>query len=120
MVFFVLRALGAEDVLPVIDGEGAAILPLGVADFFRRRGVDLEPATLADAGAGFGDGAGPPGDDACGFWAVSRVINAVVVGEGDVKGILAGGDAFWKIADAGLGVGVIVSAEVFLPVLIPR
>ena len=46
------------------------------------------------------------------------MIEAVVVGKGNVEGILAWGESFGEIAIA--GVGVVKTAKVFLPILIPR
>ena len=47
------------------------------------------------------------------------VVEAVVVGQGDVEWIELGSEAFWDIAASGGRVRIVVAAVVLLPVLIP-
>lgn len=120
LVVFIFRAFIAENVFPVVGDEGPAVLPLGVADLASAGAVDLHPAALADALAGFAGDAVPPRDDAGGFGLMCLMIDTVVVGEGDVKGVLSRSESGGEVAGAGLAVWVVVAAEVFLPILVPR
>lgn len=120
LVGFVFRPLFSEDVFPVVGDEGATIFPLSVANFTSFWGVDLNPAAFTDGFSGLASDPVPPGDDASGFRFVHLVVEAVIIGEGDVEGVLSGGgDIGGEVAGAGLGVRVIEAAEVSLPILIP-
>ncbi len=51
---------------------------------------------------------------------MQAVVQAIVVGQGDVEGILFGDESGREVATAGVGIGVIKAAVIFLPVDIPR
>ena len=104
--------------MPVGRSEGTAIFPLGVADFFV--GDDLDPAAFADGLAGAGAVAFEPRNDTGGFAFVRFVIHTVVVRQRDVEGIELWSKGPGDVAAAGRGVGIVVSAVVLLPILIPR
>ena len=117
LVFGVLGLFIAKNILPVVGGKGAAVLPLGVADALV--GDDLDPPSLADCLARAGTVVFEPGNGAGGFRLVGLVVDAVVVGQGDVEWIESGSEVFWDIAASGGRVRIVVAAVVFLPVLIP-
>ena len=117
LVFGVLRLFISKNILPVVGGEGAAVLPLGVADALV--GDDLDPPSLADCLARAGTVVFKPGNGAGGFRFVGLVVDTVVVGQGDVEWIEPGSEAFWDIAASGGRVRIVVAAVVLLPVLIP-
>ena len=117
MVFGVLGLLISKNVIPVVSGERAAVFPLRIADALV--GNDLDPATLADGLAGAGAVALEPGNDAGSFRLVGLVIDAVVVGEGDVKWVEPWRESFGDVAAPGCGIGVVVAAIVLLPILVP-
>jgi len=117
-VLRIFWAFAAEDVLPVIGGEWAAVFPLGVAD--ASAVDDLDPAAFA---AGFTRalvGAFvPPWNDAMSDGVGGAVIEAVVKGEGDVKRVEPWGEGFGAVIEAGFCVRGIVAAVVFLPFGVP-
>ncbi len=104
--------------MPVVCGEGAAVFPLGVADFSAVD--DLDPAAFEGGFAGaFVGSAVPPGDDADGFGLGSAVVDDVVVRECDVEGVELRGEGFWAVVGACGFVGVVVAAVVDLPAGVP-
>ena len=109
----------SEDILPVVSDPWTAILPLGVADFGGLGGVDLNPPTLADCVAGIRIVALPPGDDPGRLRFVVGMIQAVVVGKGDVKWVLLRSEGRRDIAIAGTGIRVVVASVILHPFLIP-
>ena len=60
-----------------------------------------------------------PGDGGGCFGLVRSVVEAVVVGEGDVEGIEFGDEVGGAEAGAGGGVRVVVAPEIFLPLAVP-
>ena len=118
LVFGVLGLFISKNILPVVGSEGTAVLPLGIADALV--GDDLDPPPLADCLARAGAVAFKPGNGAGGFRFVSLVVDAVVVGQGDVERIEFGSETFWNIAASEGPVRIVVAAVVLLPVLIPR
>ena len=117
LVFGVLGLFISKNIFPVVGGEGAAVLPLGVADALV--GDDLDPPSLTDCVARAGTVAFKPWNDAGGFRFVGLVVDAVVVGQGDVEWIESGSEVFWDIAASEGRVRIVVAAVVLLPVLIP-
>ena len=117
-VLCIFGAFAAEDVLPVVGGEWAAVFPLGVAD--APAVDDLDPATFA---AGFPraliGALVPPWNDAMGDGVGGAVVEAVVKGEGDVERVEPWGEGFGAVVVAGFGVRVVVAAIVFLPFGVP-
>ena len=123
LVLGVLGLGGTEDVGPVLRGEGAAVFPLGKAVFPLVE--DLEPLALADGHSRLDHILAEPGDDPGGLRLVLRAADAVVVGQGDVEGVLPGDEvarAEFLIAEVLRPVGglrVVESAVVLLPLCIP-
>lgn len=109
-------SLVAEDVLPMIGAEGAAVFPLGVGDAVAV--ADGDPPAFADGFAFAFEGMAEPGNNAAGF-GFGGAHSDVVVGESDVKGILAGDELDGDVVSAVSGVGVVVAAVVFDPIGIP-
>lgn len=120
LVFGVFGAFVAEDVFVVIGEEGSAVFPLGVADLLGGGAVNLNPTSLANGFTGIGIDSTPPRDDARGFWFMRAMIEAIVVGEGDVEGVESRDKGFGAIAEALRRVGVIVTAEILGPFGVPR
>lgn len=118
LVFGVLGLFIFKNILPVVGSKGATVLPLGVADAIV--GDDLDPPSLTDCLARAGTVAFKPRNDAGGFRFVGLVVDAVVVGQGDVEWIELGSEAFWDIAASEGPLRIVVAAVVLLPVLIPR
>ncbi len=115
---FVLRSLWlgiAKDVGVVIGGEGAAIFPLRVADF--SIADDLEPASLTNGVAWFRIVSFKPRNDASGFGFVLGVVQAIVVGEGNVERVELWGESLREVSVSLFW--VIVSPVIYLPFLIP-
>ena len=117
LVFGVLRLFISKNILPVVGGEGSAVLPLGVADALV--GDDLDPPSLADCLARAGTVVFKPGNGAGGFRFVGLVVDAVVVGQRDVEWIEPGSETFWDIAASEGRLRIVVAAVVLLTVLIP-
>ena len=118
LVFGVLGLFISKNILPVVGGKGATVLPLGVADALV--GDDLDPSSLTDCLARSGTVAFKPRNDAGGFWFVGLVVDAVVVGQGHIEWIKSRSEVFWDIAASEGPVRIVVAAVVLLPVLIPR
>lgn len=89
-----LGAFGAKDVLPVVGAERAGVLPLGVADAVLE--PDGDPAAFADGFLRPLEGLAEPRDDAGGL-GLEALRGDVVVGEGDVKGVLARGEGGGRV-----------------------
>jgi len=115
LVFGSLRLGIAKDVGVVIGGEGAAIFPLRVADF--SIADDLEPASPANGVAGFWAVSFKPRNDSCGFGFVPGVVQAIVVGEGDVERVELWGESQREVSVAPFW--VIEPPVICLPFLIP-
>ena len=117
-VMVVFGAFVTKDVFPVVGGEGPAILPLGVADFFAVN--DLKPAAFACALArAFVWPALPPRDDAACMFTVFLVVQAVVIRKGDVEWVEFRGEGLGPVLDAGAFIRVVVAAVIVLPLGIP-
>lgn len=116
---FITGILGTgitEDVIIVGGVEGATIFPLGIANPFI--GNDLHPAALADRLSWFWIVAFKPWDHSGGLLLMHPVVQAIVIGQCDIKGIELWGEVAREISIAVFR--VIVSPEIFLPILIPR
>ena len=89
-----LGAFVAKDVLPVVGAERAGVLPLRVADAVLE--PDGDPAAFADGVLRPLVLLGEPRDDAGGL-GLEALRGDVVVGEGDVKGVLARGEGGGRV-----------------------
>ena len=119
LVHFVLGGLLTEDVFPVVGDPWSAIFPLGVANFFCFRGVNLDPSALADGVTRLGVVAIPPWNDPLGLGFVVGVVEAVVVGERDVKRILFRREGRGDKAITRGRIRIVVSSVIFCPFLVP-
>jgi len=110
-------SFGAEDVTPVVSGPGAAVFPLGVTGFASE--VDFYPASFADGTASFSVAALKPRDDFKGFRFGAAVVEDVVVGEGDVEGVLFRSERAREESVALGTVGVVIAAVIIGPFRVP-
>lgn len=120
MIFLILRSLIPKDIGPVIGDKGTTVFPLRVAGFAGFWAVDLKPPAFANAFARSGDASLPPGNDSCRFGLVLGVVEAIVVGEGNIEGVLLRNKAGGQEPGAKLRVGIVVSTKVRLPICVPR
>jgi len=118
-VLGVFWLLVAKDVCVVGGIKGTAVFPLGKAVFFGLGRDDLNPAPFADGLAGFWGVSLEPRDHAGGFRFVIGVVQAVVVGEGNIEGVLLWSEIFRQIPTASALFGVIEAPVVLHPLLIP-
>jgi len=107
----------AEDVLPVVGPERAAIAPLRVADL--SRGVaNFNPLIPADGLAVFNKCFLEPGDDLFGF-GLEFIVGEIVVGKRDVERVLPGDKLGGKETCAMGGKRIVEPAEAADPIVIP-
>ena len=71
------RSLSFENVLPVINGEGADVFPLGVGD--ASLVMDGDPAVVTDRDAGAPVAVPEPGNDLGGFRSVLPAFDQIVL-----------------------------------------
>jgi hypothetical protein len=112
----VLGAGIAENVVMVIGDEGAAVLPLRVGD--AAAVADGDPAALADRLADALERFAEPGDHTAGL-GLGRAAGDIVVGEGDIEGVLARDEILGKKVAPGGGIWIVVTAEIFVPIFVP-
>ena len=106
-----LRAFVAENVSGMVGAKGAGVFPLGIADAVSA--ADSDPSALADGMVG---GAGilmEPGDDPLGL-GLAALGGHIVVGKGDVEGILARDEITRDERAEAVGAFVSVGAAVVL------
>lgn len=108
----------SKDILPVIGGEWAAVFPLRVTDSFAVN--DLNPTSFTGCFSWpFIGAAIPPWDHTAGCGMVICVVEAIIVGEGDIKWVEPWDKRLGTILDTSRFVWVVESAVVLLPLRIP-
>ena len=117
-VFGVFGALVAKYVGPVIGGEWATIFPLSVTDFFAVD--DLKPAAFTRGFArSLVRSLMPPWNHPACVWAVCFVIEAVIVRQGDIKGVELRCKCLGPILNACCLIWVVIATIIFLPTCVP-
>jgi len=111
------RAFVAEDILIVVGAEGTAVLPLGIGD--TGASPNGEPAPLAHRLAGFFKSLAEPWDHLVGF-GFGGAHGDIIVRQGDIEGVLTRNEILREHIAAHGGIRIVVSAEIFVPVFVPR